>query len=126
MNAADSIRSLDRSLDMASEPVILRRVTPTGNVDGKIRALVRAFRPEELVGGISQTDSRVVLSPTDIRNAGWPNAVITTTSPYDPDPQIPKVNDRIIIQGRIRNIVAPVTPFYMQGELVRIELTVSG
>jgi hypothetical protein len=125
VNAADCIRALDRSLDMASEPIILRRTTAGTRYEAKIRGLVRAFRPEELVGGITQTDSRVILSPTDIRAAGWPNAVITTASPYQPDPQIPRINDTINIQGRNRNITA-VSPFYLMGELVRIELTVAG
>ena len=111
------------------EDIILRRVVgqgaTTANIDVKVRASVRAFRPEELIGGISQTDSLAVISPTQIKDAQWPGGQPVTTGRYKGIPWLPQNNDRAVIQGRNRAITF-VKPFVVGGEIVRIELTIAG
>lgn len=125
----DYVRALDDALRDVGEDVVIRRMVGTGNaaayVDVAVRAVVRAFAPNELVGTISQTDSLVILSPTQITEAQWPGGLPVSASPYVPDPRVPRINDRAIIQGKVRTI-SFVKPILEDGELVRIELTVAG
>jgi hypothetical protein len=94
---------------------LLRRIIGTTQqtwFDVTCQASVRGYRPEELIGGMSQTDSRVVLSPTPLFDQQWAGS-------------IPIANDRAIIQGRVRTVQF-VNPIYINGELVRIEMNVRG
>ncbi len=119
------LAALDRALARAGETVILRRTTgttPQVSFDVECKAMVRGYRPEELVGGITQTDSLVILSPTSIERAQWPGA--QSPSAFG-DVRVPKKGDKVVIQGRTRNVEA-VGPIYVRGELVRIELRVLG
>jgi hypothetical protein len=113
------IAALDEALATVGEDIVLRRVNGedpnTTNVDVTCRAVVRTFEPEELVGGIAQTVSRVIISPTEINAVGWPES----------GPNIPRRLDQVIIAGRIKDIEA-VDPIYVGGRLVRIELRVLG
>jgi hypothetical protein len=122
------IADLDGSLGRRGENIILRRRdatdSPAVNIDVTVRARVMAFAPNELVGTISQTDSRVILSPTQIIAAGWPTGGSASVG-YEPDTRLPKTGDKAIIQGRPRTI-SFVKPIYDGGTLVRIELTVAG
>jgi len=119
------LAGLDDALARAGSDIVLRRVRGTApgltNYDVTVRAAVRSYRPEEIVGGISATDSQVIISPTQIAAAGWPGDGETGS----PDPALPRINDKVVIAGRTRNIAA-VRPFYVGDELVRIELQVSG
>jgi hypothetical protein len=131
--ALPALAALDEALEIAGEDVIIRRIygqaPRTNNVDVTVRAAVRTFQPSELLGGIAQTDSKVIVSPTDITAAQWPGGEMP--SPTVADPTIPKITDRIVIQGRVRTI-AVVQPIYMEDEstglreLVRIEMRVLG
>lgn len=119
------IAALDRALARAGELIVLRRMTgttPQTWFDVKCRALVRGYKPEELIGSITQTDSLVILSPTEIDRAQWPGGVAPTTTT---DPRIPKKGDKAVIRGATRNVEA-VGPIYVRGELVRIEMRVIG
>jgi hypothetical protein len=119
------IAALDAALAQAGEDAILRRIVGTApntiNIDVVVRASVRSFQPVELVGGISQTDSHVIISPTQIANAQWPGGELP--SPTVANPTLPRINDRLIINGRVRSIQV-VDPIYIGGELVRIEMRV--
>lgn len=117
--------ALDRALAIAGEPVVLRRqygVNPNTFVEVECRAFVRGYRPQELVGGISQTDIFVILSPTEIERAKWPggSGLSSTT-----DPRVPRKNDKLTVRGAQRNVEA-AGPIYVRGELVRIEMRVIG
>lgn len=105
--------ALDRALKADGEDVILRRITGKQRIpfDVAVRARVRNFSPDELVGGIVQGDSQVILSPSEIEARQWPGP--------------PRQNDLLIAAGRTRTVVA-VTPFRLAGRLVRLELTVRG
>jgi hypothetical protein len=124
----DFVGALDDALLRAGTDITLRRVLgvapTTTSYDVTVRAAVRSFQPEELVGGISQTDSHVIISPTQIAAAGWPGDG-ESPSVTVPDPTLPRINDKLVIAGRVRNVKV-VQPIYINGELVRIEMNVSG
>lgn len=105
---SDYVTSLDAALAQSGEDVTITRGVTA--VTG--RGCVRAFRPEEIVGGIQQSDSSVILSPTSL--AGWAAS-----------PPVPRTNDKITIQGRSRNVTF-VKPIAVNNEVVRYELTVAG
>ena len=121
------IAALDSALSRAGQDIVLRRIygqsPKTNYVDVTVRAAVRSYSPEELVGGINQTDSKVIASPTDIARAGWPGGELPSAIVVDPS--LPRINDVAIIDGRKRNIQV-VNPIYVLGELVRIEMRVLG
>lgn len=126
---SDYITALDDALATTGEDIVLRHTVGTGaaavNVDVLVRASVRAFAPDELVGTISQSDSMVIMSPTQIIAAQWPGGQPVSTAIHQADPRVPKIGDKAIIQGRIRNVTF-VKPIVVSGELVRIEMTVAG
>lgn len=129
MSPIEAISALDRALEEDGEDAILRRVIGTGtnsrNIDAPVLAFVRPVKAEDIVGAISQGDLAVTISPTDIDAAQWPGGLPETTSAYAPDPRIPRVTDKIVVQNRVRDIKFP-KPLLVGGELVRIDLVASG
>ncbi|MBA1141750.1 hypothetical protein [Mesorhizobium neociceri] len=113
---AELIADLDAALLDAGEDAVLRRLTlGPGAIqipfDCDVRASIRPLKPEELVGNIDQTWSRVVLSPTDINRAQF---------------QLPiRKNDKIVQDGKVRNVEFP-KHIRVQNTLVRVELVVGG
>jgi hypothetical protein len=119
------IAALDRAIARAGETVTLRRITGTSPqtfFDVVLSAVCRGYKPVELIGAIVQGDSLVILSPTDIDRVQWPGGQTPATIG---DVRVPKVNDKVIQQGKPRNVQA-ANPVYVRGELVRIELQVRG
>lgn len=121
MNLDDSaearIARLDAALARRGEDIIIRRVTlgPNStqipfNVEG-VRARVKALDANELVNGVDQTWSRVILSPTQLTAAHFPLPI--------------RKGDKAVIGGAERNIEFP-KPFVVDDVLVRIELMVAG
>ncbi len=125
MPALSHISALDRGLAARGQDVILRRISGSGpsatSIDVACRAVVRGYRPEELVGGIAQGDSQVILSPSEIRSSGWPDPGGSPPGSVS----LPRKGDKLIVQGRMRTIEA-VAPLQVAGELVRIDLQVRG
>lgn len=125
---SDLLASLDAHLAARGTDITLRRVTgsapSTVNHDITVRAAVRSYSPEELVGDIKQTDSQVIMSPTQILAAGWPGTGEVPSATVA-DPTLPRRLDRVVIAGRVRNIEV-VDPIYVGNELVRLELRVLG
>ncbi len=119
MTPAAAIAALNRQLALHGQHAVLRRSTWVGttktNFDVAIRITLRGYRPEELLGGITQGDSQVVLGPTEIAAAGWPGGMV----------DVPHAGDQIIAAGRARSIIASA-PIYLGGELVRLDLQVRG
>jgi hypothetical protein len=129
MTPTNAIAMLDRQLAKHGQAIMLQRITSAaGGVQVKanlqLQAFVRSFNPDELVGGIVQTDSKVILSPTEILREGWPGPNSSAT-PTSQDRRVPRKGDNCRIAGRIRNI-ENAKPFYLDDELVRIELQVKG
>lgn len=119
---------LDRALTRSGQTIVLRRLYGQApnvvNVDSpNIRAGVRSPSNEELSAGYAQTDSVVILSPTDLASAQWPGGELPSATVADPT--LPRRNDKAIIDGRIRNVEL-VKPFVVGNVLVRIELRVLG
>ena len=122
---AEYIADLNAELADGGEDVRLQRLTlAAGSVqipfEVVCRAFVRGYEPAELVAGITQQTSKVILSPTEIAQAQW-----TSGRPGNEDRRVPTKGNRIFIAGRARNVEA-ATGKYVAGVLVRIELQVAG
>lgn len=128
---SDLIASLDNALAARGEDFILRRVIGSGanvvNVDVKCRARIDGVTVQEIIAGSKATDLNVIFSPTQINSAQWPGGTIPLQPPFDVDQRVPRENgaDKAIIRGVLRQI-AFAKPFWIGGELVRIELKVTG
>ncbi|MGA0561702.1 hypothetical protein ACO2RV_04575 [Ancylobacter sp. VNQ12] len=112
MSPAEAIAMLDRALAANGEDVVLRRMTHLGTTSTPadrpgIRAHVRGYRPDELVGNIAQGDRQVILSPSGL------------------DGDLPKRGDLVLIAGRSCMIEA-AAEIRVGGVVVRIELQVKG
>lgn len=125
------ITALDQALAVAGEDFTLRRVVGTGanvvNIDVKCRGRIDGVTTEEIAAGIKATDLKVIMSPTQINNAQWPGGTVPQAPPFNIDQRVPRENgaDKVIVRGQLRNI-AFSKPFFINDELVRIELRVSG
>lgn len=125
MSAAAFIARLNTSLASHGEDITIQRLTlgPSGvqiPFGVECRAFVRGYMPEELVGGITQQDSRVIISPTQIIERQW-----TSGRPANEDRRIPMKGNRVFIKGRSR-VVESADGIYVGGDLARIEMHVLG
>jgi hypothetical protein len=126
---ASIIAALDSALKRAGQDITLRRIYGTQfqqNVDLPVRAFVRTPTADELLGGFTQNDSIIILSPTSINREGWPGGELSTTA--IPNPSLPRPGDKVIIlsSGKTKNIESPVNTLYVDNVLVRIELKARG
>lgn len=83
------ITTADIAAEIAAEgrTVTLQRVaTGVAPVAVTCMAMIRGYKPTELVGGIVQGDMRIVIAATTLTDAGWPAP--------------PKKDDRVIIGSR--------------------------
>lgn len=117
MTPAQHIADLDAALAEDGEDITLRRSSIT---DLTVRAFVRGISPEQLAVGIKQDNSNVIISPSEIIANGWPGTVSDTI-----DVRVPTTNDKMVIAGRTRQIEF-VAPIYVGGELVRMDIRVTG
>ncbi len=110
---------LDRALAEKGEDGVLRRRIGTGSsfVEVPCRVFLRGYKPEQMVGGLTQQDAQAVISASPILASTFPGAAGGT--------RWPKVNDLLLVQGRSRNVQATATIF-IGPEPVRIEMTVRG
>lgn len=132
LNVSDLIAALDRALSDAGEDIILRRVVGTApnqmNIDVACRARVDAATESQVAAGILATDLNIIMSPTQINNAQWPGGTIPALPPFNLDQRIPRagVTDKVLMRGQQPRTVAFVDPKFINGELVRINLRVTG
>lgn len=124
---SEHIDNLDASLARSGEDAILRRVIAGTNVDVPVRAHVRTYRLNaiDLANGISFIPLIVIISPTQIRAANWPLGESAASAPFDVDPSLPKIGDRMIIKGAIKTIKAS-NPIAVDGEVVKIQMMTEG
>jgi len=124
--AEQAIADLDASLATDGEEIELQRLAGTQQIAVKVkcRAFVRGYQASELVGGITQQDSRVIISPTEIDRMGWPGPDVAS-NPTSQDRRVPRKGDKAVIAGKVRNVEAAVG-LYMADTLVRIEMRVLG
>lgn len=128
------IAALDSALAAHSEEVTLRLVIGTApnqqNIDVKCRARVDTVTAEQmLVAGIIATDLNLIISPTQINNAQWPGGQAPPNPPpFNPDPRIPRPNGpyKAIVRGVVRSVAWVDPKFANNGELVRLNIRVSG
>ncbi|QIG92884.1 hypothetical protein [Bradyrhizobium sp. 6(2017)] len=122
---------LDRQLRLRGEAVQLQRqvgTTTQSLTKADVRGVVKTLGIQQLIGGISQTNYTVIISPTDLRRAGWPGA-ITAAIPSglvsNKDNAIPTISDKMWFRGAIKTI-SRADAIYDGDECVRIELTCTG
>lgn len=123
------LAALDRALARKGETMVLRRRSfaagsTEAKFDAELRAIVRGYSQEELVGGITQTDSLVIISPTDLKRAQWQSGRKPSEA-SGADGFLPVKGDYAIIRGRTRMIEA-VGVIYVGPDAVRIEMRVLG
>lgn len=99
MTPARAIYMLDRQLAKHGQDVAFRR----GATVTTARGFVRGYKPEQLVGLITQADRQVVMSPT----SGF----------------VPAAQDEFITMGQLGRVTA-VEPIAVAGVVVRWNLTV--
>src|SRR5690348_1928367 len=129
--ASDLIAALDNALQVAGEDIILRRVygqgTSAQNSDVTVRARVlpQVLRPVD-IGGEARLASWLVISPTQIKAKGWPGGEVPSEA--RPIPWLPARGDMILKDGDLANLVGRWRsidevrdPFWVDGEIVRIE-----
>lgn len=124
---SDDVDDLDDALDGDSEEVVLRR-TVAGQVrEVTVIAHVRTYRlnAQELVNGISWIPLIVVISPTQIKAAGWPAGESAAAPPFNVDPSIPRIGDKMIIKGAVKTIKSS-NPIMRGGEWVRCNIMTDG
>jgi hypothetical protein len=123
---------LDRQIRLHGEEVQVTRTTGSSTqtvTRANIRGIVKTLGIQQLIAGITQTNYVVIVSPTDLRRAGWPGAIAPSAasgvSVSVKDPCIPIVNDRMIFRART-NTISKVDAIYDGDECVRIELSCTG
>lgn len=124
------VADLDTTLATDGEWIEIRRLFGTQLIPLSVRcrASVRTVTAEELVAGITQESSNVIMSPSEIIAAGWPGPwTPSAAEPVNPgtDRRVPRKGDKAVIKNRVRNIEV-TKPIYIDNELVRIELRVLG
>lgn len=129
MTPTSAVAMLDRQLAAHGEDIRLQWLTagPSGAqipVEVKCRAFVRGYSPEQLIGGITQDQSQVTISPTEIIAQGWPGPALSNAAP-EQDRRIPRKDARVFIKDKPRNVEA-AQGIYLGGELVRIDMRVKG
>lgn len=115
-----TIDRLDASLGRRGQPVDLRRYVSGSElfVDLPLRAAVRGYEAEQLVGGVKASDSRFVLSPSDIgAAAAWPGAA--------GGDKAPRIGDFLVVNGIERKIEA-VQPVVIGATVVRYDGRILG
>lgn len=86
-----SVESVAERIRDTGQTVTFTRQTEGGPVSVSVKAFVRGYSPQQLVGDINQGDREVRVAPGDMSAAGWPSA------PREPD-QIRIGNARAVIQ----------------------------
>jgi hypothetical protein len=126
---AGSIERLDASLSRRGEDVVISRVVKRSGASVKVevacRGLVRTVSADEVAGTIVQNDLKVTISPTQIAAAGWPGQDENAVSGSNIDPRMPRATDKLIIQGRERQVKAS-KPILLANVWVRTDMIVAG
>lgn len=119
------IADLDAALATDGEDVVLQRVGASGGEivvqqavtpRAFVRGLGRGYQAHQLGGNVTQQDYMVIMSPTEITEAGW-----TSGRPANEDGRIPIRNNKVVIKGRVHNVEA-AEAIFVTGVLVRIEV----
>jgi hypothetical protein len=123
---AEARDSLDSFLAANGQTCELHRVAGATTRRVTLRAHVRDYRHDEVLGGngLQTGDSRVIISMTEIVAAQWPNAA-TIAAATAGDPRIPIKGDRLVLSsGRVRIVQAAWPAPHVGDQVVRVEMTV--
>ena len=123
------VARLDRQLRLHGEPITIRhQIAAVPRHQVQTRGIVKTFGRERLIGSITQTNYMIIVSPTDLRRAGFPGAepekIANGTLPVE-DPILPDTSGSIWFRGRTTAIQG-VDAIYDGDEIVRIEIKVTG
>jgi hypothetical protein len=93
MDAAQARRDYREMIADVGEVITLRRNVPSGApIEAQVLARVTGYQPKDLVGGIKQGDSRLIVLAEDVEAKGFPVPFSTGGS------------DKAIIRGKTQNI----------------------
>ncbi|WP_316234664.1 hypothetical protein [Bradyrhizobium sp. SZCCHNR1020] len=128
---SDLIAALDRALAGYGEDITLRRVTGIApnqvTADVTCRAKVTASGVEQGPGGVTVTHYDIVISPTQIRDRGWPGGQFPAVPPFDRDQSIPRaLTDKVLLRGQPPIALTFVDPVFVNGEWVRANMKAVG
>jgi len=120
MSPEQARRALDASLARYGQTVLLERLSPPSMAvlaSVSVQAHIIDYTPQDMFSGIGlqMGDSKMTMSTTEVTDADWPSV---GASP------IPRKGDRVIIAGRTRTVLFGWAAPYVDGELVRIELSI--
>lgn len=126
---AGSIARLDAALSRRGEDIVISRLVKRSAASVKVevacRALVRTISADQVAGTIMINDLSVTLSPTALAAAGWPGQDDNVLPGGGVDPKIPRTTDKVVIQGRERQVKAS-KPILMANVWVRTDMIVAG
>lgn len=132
MTPADAIAALDRQIAAHGQPIAFRR---GAEAPISVLGFVRGYKPEQLVGMLTQQDRQVVVSPTFLDGMlvpvlqtfrPWSDGLLwQDTAPWAEEPWVfaPQANDDFQTMGR-RGKVTSAEPIHLGGVLVRWNLVV--
>jgi len=108
MTPTQAIAMLDEQLADHGEDIALRHMAAGAAASTEtVRAFVRGYKPDEVVGAMQQGDGKIAISPTGL------------VAP-------PKFNDKTVIGGsKVRNVQG-VEEILLAGVIVRYNLQVRG
>lgn len=91
-------QSVYNALVKVGRPMILRRRVSSPPTDVTVRGVNKGYQPQELVGTITQGDTKVIFSNIEIASAAWPAP--------------PKKGDFMVIDGVEKSIMAVEQKFF--------------
>lgn len=108
MTPAEAIAMLDAQLAENGEDIALRHLVGGATVSTEtVRAFVRGYKPQDVVGDIQQGDGYIIISPTGLAS-------------------VPKQGDKAVIGGsKVRNVQS-AEEVRLNGQLVRVNIQVRG
>ena len=74
------------------ETVTLRRTVSSVNTDADVRARVRGYKPQELIGTAVQGDREIIILAEDLEDTDWPVP--------------PRATDKVVVRGKQLQIKA--------------------
>lgn len=99
------------------QTVILRRLTMAGTVaipfDIEVKAKIRAYQPDELVGSITQADREAVVSALDLLALQWPVP-----------PREGANADRLVLDGKVAVVQSVEPRASLSGEVAMYALRI--
>lgn len=107
MSPSEAIAALDRQIAAHGQPVKVRQGNAAGG-EVATRAFVRGMKPDEIAGAITQSDRRVVFSPSSVA------------------PSLLRAGGFLVIDEAPAAIIGKPETVKINGVIVRINVAVKG